>query len=57
MTDNTGSGYIVLTKDGKQGKVYHKNGLINSKVPIYFDNDDMPILSNVKSFTIIGYFD
>jgi hypothetical protein len=57
MTSKVGSGYIVLTKDGRQGMVYHVNGLINGKVPIYFDNDEMPILANPTSFTIIGFFD
>lgn len=35
MTSN--SGYIVLTKHGKQGRTYHNKGLINNKVPVYLE--------------------
>jgi hypothetical protein len=60
------AGYLVETKDGKQGRTYHAKGLVNGKVPVYLlEGDtkirikfsDCAILCDPKSLTIQGYLD
>ncbi|MDQ3047071.1 MAG: hypothetical protein M3R27_05945 [Bacteroidota bacterium] len=32
-------GYIVTTRDGKQGRTYHKKGFVNGKCAVYLYDD------------------
>lgn len=40
-TKRTGSGYLVTTKNGHRGRTYHKDKLVNGKIPVYLVNVDM----------------
>jgi hypothetical protein len=54
------AGYLVETKTGKQGRTYHREGLINKKTVVHIENetgDDIKMLCNSKFLKIIGYID
>lgn len=53
------SGYLVITKTGKEGKTYHREGLVNKKMVVHVENDgkEIKILCNPKTIKIIGYTD
>ena len=51
------SGYLVETKSGKQGRVYHKKGYVNGKIPVYIEGETNPILCERESLILIGYID
>jgi len=57
------SGKLVRhLKNGKRGRTYTHNGLINGKVPVYFETGDFTfskkaILCNIQDLQIIGYID
>jgi hypothetical protein len=50
-------GYLVETKTGKQGKIYHREGLVNKKTVVHIKEMKLPMLCDPKSLKIIGYFD
>jgi hypothetical protein len=53
------SGYQVETKSGKQGRTYHREGLVNKKMIVHLDVDgkDVKMLCDPKSVKIIGFID
>ena len=53
------SGYLVKTKSGKEGRTYHRDGLINKKTVVYIcvDDKEMKMLCDPKTLKIIGYID
>lgn len=50
-----GSGYLVETKFGN-GRVYHKESLINGKIPVFFE-DGRKILFSEQNLKLIGFVD
>ena len=51
------SGFIVITKSGKEGYTKHSDKLINGKTPVYFENSDLKMLCSPDKLEIIGYRD
>jgi len=51
------SGYIVRHTNGKTGRTYHRNGLINGKVPVYFDGEKTAVLCSAEKLKVIGLID
>jgi hypothetical protein len=53
------SGYLVITKTGKEGRTYHREGLVNKKMVVHIENDnkEIKILCDPKTIKIIGYTD
>lgn len=53
------SGYIVETKSGKQGRTYHREGLVNKKMVVHLEIDgkDTKMLCDPKTIKIIGFTD
>ena len=53
------SGYLVETKTGKQGRTYHREGLINRKMVVHVEinSRDMKMLCDPDTVKIIGYID
>jgi hypothetical protein len=53
------SGYLVETKSGKQGRTYHREGLVNKKMVVHLDVDgkDVKMLCDPKSVKIKGFVD
>ena len=50
-------GYLVETKNGKTGRTFHNKGLINGKVPVYIDGEQIPLLCDINSLKLIGFID
>jgi len=50
-----GSGYLVETKFGI-GRTYHKEPLINGKIPVFFE-DGRKILFSEQNLKLIGFID
>ncbi len=57
MAKKKNTGYLVETKTGKTGKIYHKEKFINDKVIVHVDKYEKPILCEPESIKIVGYFD
>ena len=53
------SGYLVKTKSGKEGRTYHRDGLVNKKIVVHLDVEgrDVKMLCDPKTTEIIGYID
>lgn len=54
------SGYYVETKNGKFGRTYHSDPLINGKQPVYVRNDSGTfdkILCDPDTLKLKGYID
>lgn len=53
------SGYLVKTKTGKEGRTYHKEGLVNKKMVVHLtiDGNETKMLCDPKTINIIGYID
>jgi len=51
------SGYIIETKTGKQGRTYHREGLINKKIIVHIEGEKIPLLCDPKTIKIIGFID
>jgi hypothetical protein len=53
------SGCLVETKSGKQGRTYHREGLLRKKMIVHLDIDgkDVKMLCDPKTVKIIGYID
>ena len=51
------AGYLVQTKSGQKGRTFHSDHQINSKVPVYIEGQDKPLLCNPKGLIVIGYID
>jgi len=51
-----GPGIVVKTKTGKRGTVYHADGLVGGKYPVYLDNG-AKMLCAPEGLTQIGYVD
>ena len=53
------AGYLVETKTGKQGRTYHREGLINKKMVVHIDvnGKDVKMLCDPKTITIKGFVD
>ena len=53
------SGYLVETKSGKQGRTYHRDGLVNKKTVVYITENgkEIKMLCEPKNLKIIGYID
>jgi len=52
--NSNNSGYIVRHTNGKKGRTYHRNGLINGKVPVYFDGEKRDVLCKAEKLKVIG---
>lgn len=60
-------GYLVTTKDEKQGRTFNEKGFINKKVPVYLATDfkngipikysDSAILCDPATLKINGFID
>ena len=57
-------GYIVITKSGKRGRTYHKKGLVNGKLPVYYQKPEKEheyeataVLCNLNTIKTIGFID
>lgn len=53
--DKKKSGYLVETKDGKKGRMYHDKGEINGKIPVYVTGEEKPRLCDPDSLKVIGF--
>lgn len=51
-----GSGYIVETKDGKSGRTYHSEQLVNEKVQVFLD-DGTKLLCASENLKVKGFID
>jgi len=53
------SGYLVKTKSGKEGRTYHREGLVNKKMVVHLDVEgrDVKMLCDPKTTEIIGFID
>lgn len=54
------SGYLVETKTGKQGRTYHREGLVNKKAVVHIEKEDgttYKLLCDPKTLTTIGFID
>lgn len=53
------SGYLVETKNGKQGRTYHREGLVSKKMVVHItvNDKDMKMLCDPKTVKIIGFVD
>ena len=53
------SGYLIKTKTGKEGRTYHREGLVNKKMVVHVDVDgkDMKMLCDPKTVELIGFVD
>jgi hypothetical protein len=53
------SGYLVKTKTGKEGRTYHREGLVDKKMVVHVDIDgkEVKMLCDPKTIEIIGYID
>jgi hypothetical protein len=53
------SGCLVETKSGKQGRTYHREGLVNKKIVVHLDvnGKDVKMLCDPETIKIIGYID
>lgn len=55
-TSGTGSGQLVVTKNGKEGRTYNNKPDIDGKVQV-FCNDGTKLLCDVTSLTVKGFID
>ena len=51
-----GSGCIVETKDGKSGRTYHSEKLVNEKVQVFLD-DGTKLLCASETLKVKGFID
>jgi len=53
------SGYLVKTKAGKEGRTYHREGLVNKKMVVHLEIDGkvVKMLCDPKTIEIIGFVD
>lgn len=54
------SGYLVETKTGKEGRTYHREGLVNKKMVVHIKTDDgkdLKMLCDPQTIKIIGFVD
>ena len=53
------AGYLVKTKTGKEGRTYHKDGLINDKMVVHVEQDGSTVkmLCDPDTVEITGYID
>jgi hypothetical protein len=53
------SGYLVETKTGKQGRTFHKEGLVNKKMVVHIEEEgkEVKMLCDPQTIKIIGYVD
>ena len=53
------TGYLVKTKTGKDGRTYHKDGLINEKMIVHtkVDGEIVKMLCDPDTVEITGYVD
>ena len=57
MADEEYGGYLVRHANGKTGRTHHAKGLINGKVPVYFDGEKIAVLCSKEKLTVIGFID
>jgi len=57
MGKKKNTGYCVITKSGKPGKIYHNEEFIDGKVIVHIDKWEKPLLCEPESIQITGYFD
>lgn len=57
MAKKKNSGYLVETKTGKKGKIFHDEKFINNKIVVHIINYEHPILCTPESIKIVGYFE
>jgi hypothetical protein len=57
---STDAGYLVETKTGKQGRTYHREGLLNKKKVVHIIDEngkEIKMLCDPRTIKIIGYID
>ena len=47
-------GFMVETASGFIGRTYHEKGMVNGKMPVYTDNNNMPMICNPKTLLFVG---
>ena len=57
MARKKNTGYVVKTKSGKTGKIFHNEKFINDKIIVHVDNYEKPVLCDPNTIEIVGYFD
>lgn len=57
MAKKKNTGYLVETKNGQTGKVFHKEKFIKNKIVVHIDKYENPILCEPETLKIVGYFD
>jgi len=55
------SGYLVKTKTGKEGRTFHREGLLNDKLIVHVkveeEDKEVKMLCDPQTVEIIGYVD
>jgi len=53
------NGYLVKTKTGKEGRTFHKEGLVNKKMIVHVEHEGktVKILCDPDTVDIIGFID
>lgn len=53
------AGYLVKTKTGREGRTYHREGLVNKKMVVHIDIDGKTIkmLCDPNTIEITGFVD
>ena len=62
MSKNSGM-LVEHLKTGKQGRTYNNKGMVNGKVPVYFETEtkhiykDEAVLCSVENLKVCGFID
>jgi hypothetical protein len=48
------TGFMVETNRGTIGRTYHDKGMVNGKMPVYFDDKSMPMLCKPENLIFIS---
>jgi len=56
MTKKKKTGYVVQTKNGKIGKIYHNQDFVGDKIVVHVEKYENPILCNPDTIKIKEYF-
>ena len=53
------AGYQVKTKTGKEGRTYHREGLVNKKIIVHIEHDGRTVkmLCDPDTIEITGFID
>lgn len=56
MAKKKKTGYVVETKNGKVGKIYHNQDFVSNKIIVHIEKYENPILCEPESLKIKEYF-